>query len=44
MDADLDSLCTAVYVTADDLLPSRPLTHAASSMTPRWSPWRWRTW
>lgn len=24
MDADLDSLCTAVYVTADDLLPSRP--------------------
>jgi hypothetical protein len=24
MDADLDSLCTAVYVTADDLLPSSP--------------------
>jgi Transposase DDE domain len=24
MDADLDSLCTAVYVTADDLLPDRP--------------------
>jgi hypothetical protein len=24
MDADLDTLCTAVYVTADDLLPSRP--------------------
>jgi hypothetical protein len=24
MDADLDSLGTAVYVTADDLLPSRP--------------------
>jgi hypothetical protein len=24
MDADLDSLCTAVYVTADDLLPTRP--------------------
>ena len=24
MDADLDSLCTAVYVTADDLLPARP--------------------
>jgi Transposase DDE domain len=23
MDADLDSLCTAVYVTADDLLPDR---------------------
>lgn len=23
MDADLDSLCTAVYVTADDLLPAR---------------------
>ncbi len=23
MDADLDSLCTAVYVTADDLLPNR---------------------
>ena len=24
MDADLDTLCTAVYVTADDLLPARP--------------------
>jgi len=24
MDADLDTLCIAVYVTADDLLPSRP--------------------
>lgn len=24
MDADLDTLCTAVYVTADDLLPGRP--------------------
>jgi hypothetical protein len=24
MDADLDTLCTAVYVTADDLLPTRP--------------------
>jgi hypothetical protein len=24
MDADLDTLCTAVYVTADDLLPRRP--------------------
>ena len=24
MDADLDALCTAVYVTADDLLPARP--------------------
>ena len=24
MDADLDTLCTAVYVTADDLLPIRP--------------------
>ena len=24
MDADLDTLCTAVYFTADDLLPSRP--------------------
>ena len=24
MDADLDTLCTAVYVTADDLLPSPP--------------------
>jgi hypothetical protein len=23
MDADLDSLCTAVYVTADDLVPAR---------------------
>ncbi len=24
MDADLDTLCIAVYCTADDLLPSRP--------------------
>jgi hypothetical protein len=24
MDADLDTLCTAVYVTADDLLPAHP--------------------
>ena len=24
MDADLDLLCTAVYCTADDLLPDRP--------------------
>src|SRR5438093_13170373 len=24
MDADLDTLCTAVYVTADDLLPAAP--------------------
>ncbi len=24
MDADLDTLCTAVYCTADDLLPNRP--------------------
>lgn len=24
MDADLDTLCTAVYCTADDLLPSHP--------------------
>ena len=24
MDADLDTLCTAVYCMADDLLPSRP--------------------
>lgn len=23
MDADLDTLCVAVYVTADDLLPGR---------------------
>ena len=24
MDADLDTLCTVVYCTADDLLPERP--------------------
>ena len=24
MDADLDTLCIAVYCTADDLLPDRP--------------------
>ena len=29
MDADLDSLCTAVYVTADDLLPTRPANGGA---------------
>jgi hypothetical protein len=24
MDADLDTLCIAVYCTADDLLPAKP--------------------
>ena len=38
MDADLDTLCIAVYCTADDLLPSRPANARRRSPTPRWSP------
>ncbi len=35
MDADLDLLLTAVYVTADDLLPERPGTPGEASQTRR---------
>jgi hypothetical protein len=34
MDADLDLLLTAVYVTADDLLPEKP-KNARRSVTPK---------
>jgi hypothetical protein len=48
VDADLDTLATALYVTIDDLLKAAP--HLApggrrwgsrpSSAMPNWSPWR----
>jgi hypothetical protein len=37
MDADLDTLCTVVYCTADDLLPEARPTLAGASATPSWS-------
>ena len=38
MDADLGTLCTAVYVTADDLLPESPSTRAGRASRPEPSP------
>ena len=46
MDADLDTLCTFIYCTADDLLPEARRTPGAASPMPRWSrsAWRRRSW
>ena len=47
MDADLDTLCTAVYVTADDLLPARPGQRPAPGHRRRGGhprPWPRRSW
>ena len=42
MDADLDTLCTVIYCTADDLLPEARRNAGAASPTPSWSRSAWR--
>ena len=47
MHADLDTLCTVIYCTADDLLPeARSQREAPGHATPSWSrsAWRRRSW
>ena len=41
MHADLDTLCTVVYCTADDLLPEKRRNARREPPMPRSSPWLW---
>ena len=41
MHADLDTLCTVVYCTADDLLPEPEANARRETAMPRSSPWPW---